>query len=365
MMIYIEYGYRFPSTKGLQKKMIAMTKSFAKVFDSVMRTYCAYGIVYLFIDEKIVEKAFAITKEEQFKVFMYWIEKYRVNKAYIRYHTYFDLFTIDFLRDLKRNKIQTVLEFPDFPYEDQIQNPLVRLEDQVNRDKLKDYLSLVTVYAKYRDIYGVPAVILQNGVDIDDHPLRHVRKKGKNITLLFVGHMLSNHGLERIIKGIKKYYDGTRKNYEIKMVAVGNGLELEKYKALSREEGLESNIQFVGEKEGEDLNYYYNKADIGIGSLGMYKINLHNGSPIKLREYCARGLPFIYGYDDIGFSGNEIYCSQVPNDDTPLDMDVVIDLYERTVDNQDIINSMRKYAETALTWDALLKPVIEYYNKQS
>ncbi|MCR5621035.1 MAG: hypothetical protein K6G18_04190, partial [Treponema sp.] len=82
-MMYINYS-RYPSPIGVRKKIRAQTKTFANYFGSAMRVDCAYGIVYLYKNEEIVEKDFAVTDEDVFHVCLLWIKKYGITKVYIR-----------------------------------------------------------------------------------------------------------------------------------------------------------------------------------------------------------------------------------------------------------------------------------------
>ena len=72
-------------------------------------------------------------------------------------------------------------------------------------------------------------------------------------------------------------------------------------------------------------------------------------------------MTFIYGYEDEGFSGDEPYLVRVSNDSTPLDMSIVIDLYEKTVGNNSIILEMRKKAERHFSWDYIMSDIINYF----
>jgi hypothetical protein len=40
------------------------------------------------------------------------------------------------------------------------------------------------------------------------------------------------------------------------------------------------------------------RADVGIGTLALHRKQLHEASPLKVREYLAVGLPVLYAYED-------------------------------------------------------------------
>ena len=49
------------------------------------------------------------------------------------------------------------------------------------------------------------------------------------------------------------------------------------------------------------------------------------------------------------------------NSSMPIDMNEVILFYENITSKQDYRVYMRNYAEQYLTWDGIMKPVIEYF----
>lgn len=81
---------------------------------------------------------------------------------------------------------------------------------------------------------------------------------------------------------------------------------------------------FYGKLTGEKLDAIYENLDIAVGSLGLYKAGIQSNSPIKSQEYCARGIPFVYGDDDTSFNKNQYFVYQVVDDATPIDMIEII-----------------------------------------
>jgi len=94
----------------------------------------------------------------------------------------------------------------------------------------------------------------------------------------------------------------------------------------------------------------------------MHRISLKEGSTLKLREYCAIGLPFIYAYNDDDFDDNFIYAAKIPADDSPVNIYDVIDFYKR-LEGTDYSIKMNDFARKNLSWEAKLKPVFEYLDK--
>ena len=113
-------------------------------------------------------------------------------------------------------------------------------------------------------------------------------------------------------------------------------------------------------EEGEDLDKVVDGCDIALGSLGFHRTGLTGGSPLKAREYCARGIPFAIAYEDWDFPETFPFVYRIPKDDTPVDVSQVIQWYENLIkEHPNYSMEMRRYAEENLSWDAKMKPVIE------
>lgn len=344
---------------GVRKKIMSQVQVFTKHFPRVLIAYYANGMAYLCECEMIVEKRLALSRVECFEAFLDWMSVYQCKWVYMRCLIPASRIYIEFIKRMKGNGIKAVLEYPTYPYEGEVKDEGILAEDRFYRYEIRKYLSLVTTYSTVQDVYGINAVALQNGVSLEDNPVRNIRVKSNTITMLAVANFCFYHGYERVLEGMRNYYQSKHK-YEIYFDLVGDGSERRYYEYLVKKYGLNAYVRFWGIRLGKDLSDNYGKADIGIAPLGMFKENTVCASPIKTREYCACGLPFIYGYIDTGFTGEEAFTVRVSNDSTSLEMDVVIDLYEQTVARNDIVEGMRELAKSKFTWDIQLQQVIDY-----
>lgn len=344
---------------GVKKKIFAQMRVFGKHFPRCLMVYYAHGMAYLLEDGCVIEKEVALSRVECFKWYCEWMKKYYCRWVYMRCIIPATYSYLLFLREMKEMGICVVLEYPSYPYEGEVKNEDVLREDREYRDRIGNFVSLVTTYESVRTVHGIRTMALQNGVDLQDNPVRGKRKKGMNISLLAVAGFYFHHGFERILEGLYEYY----KNpgiYDFHFYMVGEGSEKRNYVQLVKKYGLNEYVEFCGVKTGAELDWYYDNADIGIAPLGAYKAGVRLSAPIKAREYCSRGLPFIYGYDDWGFTGKEPYVRKVSNSPEPIDMNEIIELYEATVESENVINDMRSNTKKNFTWDVLLKDVLEY-----
>lgn len=359
-MLYIVYvDINDASYLGIRKKVFAQIQVLQKYFGKVYyTTYCGQ-MMYLLLGDEVITKELAITRQDCNNIILKWIEEYSISRTYIRYN-YSDKWFIEFLRQQKERGIRSILEFPTVPYDGELRDKRLIVEDRFYREQLSQYLEQATTCSAHKEVFGIPSINLLNGVNIEQHPLRQLRKKDNKIVLLAVASMAKWHGYERMIKGIAEYY-ANKGEREIVFKLVGEGPELEKYKKLADKYKIQHNVEICGKLTGEKLTEQYNQTDLAVGSLGMYKIGLEQASPIKLSEYCARGIPFIYGYEDLGFNGTEDYLLKVPNDDSAINIRKVIDFYDRLGRDEECFYKMRKDAIERFSWESIFKPVVEYF----
>ncbi|MBF9254968.1 glycosyltransferase family 4 protein [Pontibacter sp. 172403-2] len=68
---------------------------------------------------------------------------------------------------------------------------------------------------------------------------------------------------------------------------------------------MTDNIICHGYLRKDSLKTLYATADIGIGTLALHRKNMDEACPLKVREYCAFGLPVILGYKDTDLEGQD------------------------------------------------------------
>lgn len=355
-MLYVNYAnLNSDGYVGIKKKILAQCRVFEKAFGTVYYTIFCGLMMYLVKGDKIVDKESAITPKMCNEIIINWIEQYGIKRIYIRYDGS-DIWFLDYLEQLKNKSIKGVLEFPTIPYDGEGPGSI---EDKYYREQLHNYIDCCTTYSNYKTVFNIPCIPLVNGVDIREQKEKRYRKKDGTIALVAIASLAKWHGYERVIQGLHDYYvNGGDRNIIFNIV--GEGPELPYYKKLTEQCQLTDHVIFSGKLFGEKLDDIYDHSDIAIGSLGFYKTGLKSGAPIKLREYCARGIPFVYGYNDISFDENNYFAYQVSNDKTYIDMQGIIAFYESMYDGRNFIKDMRQYTLLNLTWDTIMQPVIDY-----
>lgn len=280
---------------------------------------------------------------------------------------------IRFLEELRTRYISAriIVEIPAYPYRGELLNNITMFpfyfKDIFYRKQFKRYIDRIATFSNDDEIYGIPTIHIMNGIIVDDIPMVHSKRKaGKDINLIAVACFQPHHGYERCILGMKKYYENHARNKtKIFLHMVGEGSELDRYKQLVKMYKLEKYVLFYGSRRGDSLNEVYDKADIALGSFGFYKIKLEISSVLKVREYLSRGLPIVSACsEDVFLDDPQEFYLHVDNDDSVVDMDQIVEFYERLftdgMDRKKMAEKIRDYAKRKVDMPVVMQPIIEY-----
>lgn len=287
--------------------------------------------------------------------------------VYTRYGM-MDTFYYRVLKRLHHNGARILIELPSYPYAGEkpkgIAYQFMFWWDALYLGKLKNITDRILTYSRHEVIWGIPTIQIMNGIDLSEiPPAVKVKEDDDTIHLLAVALMQPYHGYERLLYGLKQYYDagGSRK---IVCHFVGDGPEKATYERIVSEENLDDYVIFYGRKGGKELDEIYNKCDLGMCSFGYYKVNASLSSQLKVREYLAKGIPIICGVDtDIFRVIDREYYLQFSNDASYLQMEEIISFYDKIYqqsDKQTVAIKIRKMAEKYISIEATMEPVCEY-----
>ena len=168
------------------------------------------------------------------------------------------------------------------------------------------------------------------------------------------------HGIDRFIRGLHEHNAHYANSTKIVLHIVGDGPELPHLKELTAELNQQDNVIFHGFKSGKELDEMFDMCHIAIGSLAGFRAGLTEFSSLKNREYCARGMPIIMASKDVDIPTDWEYVQMVPEDDTPIDMNTVVDFANRVMADPEHPQKMRRYAEEHLDWMAKMKVLKEF-----
>lgn len=350
---------------GMKKKIISQKKGFEDLGYKVDLIWCNKYNELFFNDTLLY--SFKNNKTISLRYF-YIINKFLKNFDY-KYCYIRNPFVLDQYNYYKflKNKKNIILEIPTYPYyfeKKTLNEKIVYFIEKIFQKIIYKNIRLI-VYSgnKLSKIRGVEAMELKNGVSLDKIPIKKDKVMGNDIKLICVAGFANWHGVDRILDSIGRYYkyDFFKTNQKVSMIMVGEGnvIEMEKIKKKLIENKIQAYVELVGYKTGKELDELFNKSDIAVGSLGMFRIKLLNGSPMKTAEYCSRGIPFIIGYEDLNF-GKEKFIYKVPNSEEKFEIIDIINYFSKIKINK---YEMRAYAEKTLEWKNQLKNILNKMEK--
>lgn len=195
-----------------------------------------------------------------------------------------------------------------------------------------------------------------NGIHVNSVKLSEDKKEAKIVNCLVSANFRNWHGIDRIINGLEQ----TKGNYPIIFHLVGESNTLNALIEDINKKKLHEYFRTYGHLKHQAIDKISDYCDIGIGSLGLHRMSLKQASVLKNREYCARGLPFIYSFDDCDFPQNLEFTLQFPADDTPLDIHKLYSFAYKFKNDQTIKFKMREYAIKNLDWDVKMKKLSNF-----
>lgn len=265
---------------------------------------------------------------------------------------------LKFLRLLSQHSVKTVLEIPTYPYKAELQNlfqKVIYIFETFTHKYLKNYISLVLYSGNNHDkIYSVDAKKLINVGNVEDLPLSKSKYKGEGLNLVGVSSCKDYHGYDRIILGLKSYYESNTET-EIRFHIVGEGPKLNDYRQLIDKYQLENHVIIHGKKYGEELDELMSEMHIGVSCLGMHRIGLETGSPLKTAEFATRGLPMVFAYDDPFFSTCD-FSYRVDGDESVVDISGIKRWF---MDNNFNSKEIREFTINHTSWEKQYKDIME------
>ena len=227
---------------------------------------------------------------------------------------------------------------------------------------LKKYIDVIVTFSNIKSLWGIPVLGISNGYDFEN---TLVSKKNINqdskYHLLVVASIRRNHGIDRIIESIYQFRKDTGINkFVLHVVGTGDALDELKNQVRSMKDYSDS-IIFHGAKYGHDLESVYDISDVGISALGFHRFNVGYISPLKSKEYFAKGLPCVgtENEEDIIFSSAKKYFFTVSADDSNIDMNKLLDFCKEMESIPDINNKIHITTKEIFDWRVIMKLVVD------
>ena len=259
---------------------------------------------------------------------------------------------ITLLRHMRKGHpdITIIMDMPTYPYNQEwtgLRGTAVMTMDRHYRSQLKNYVDLIAHSGPERKIFGIPTVSMTNGIDVSQFE-ESAPEDLSHTHILAVGKWRYWHGLDRILSG----WDG---DAEATLHIVGAGEYLPKLKSFCSDHNFK-NIFFYGPLTGPPLDQLAKQCHVAVGTLGLHRKGVVVNSSLKHREYCSRGIPFIYSSPDPDFK-NCTFALELTADDVAVPIAQLLE-FDRRCRDQSLGSLMRAYAEKNLSWRQKISQVL-------
>lgn len=239
------------------------------------------------------------------------------------------------------------------------------LKELLYRRKLKRYVDRFVTYTQDKEIFGIPTICTINGINVESVRMVQGEYHEKRLTMIAVAYMQRQHGYERIIEGMREYYQEGTPDYTVELLLVGDGPEKEKYQELVAKYRLEDYVRFYPTTSGTALDKLYDLSDVALASFGWYKVGFYGKtSALKTRECLAKGIPLISGNEVDILNDDFKYVKIFSNVPQQINIAEIIDFVENIkkehTDKQKTAQFIRQYALQNVSIESALKPITDY-----
>lgn len=291
------------------------------------------------------------------------INKYEIKTVYVR-HMVPSIKLIKFLRSLRNNSITIFYEIPTYPYFIE----QFRTSKKKHRAIAKLTLDIVFWPFIYRYINKLviiksntkvkmykKMVEITNGVFVDNISSKsYSEDNNEKFSMVAVGTLYPYHGYDRILQGLKKCnekVDGKIVEFNV----VGSSDTINDLKKQADTLGLKY-VSFLGVKSTEELNYLFEKFDVGLGCLALHRRNADIDTTLKIVEYYSRGIPVVTS----GFSPMdnyfEKYTIHVEDSEDPVDIEKIYIEYSKLTTEEKM--KISTFAKNTFSWNNIMNNLL-------
>jgi len=270
------------------------------------------------------------------------------------------------------NKIITehhAIALPETIYKITFSNILNFIQEYINSKKLKNKaIGLIGVTDEIsreesKRNFSLPRKTISNGIDVSKvNFTKFIPFDGESLTMTIVASEFAAwHGLDKLLNSLIV----NNSDIKITLNLVGEYITNNDKTTIENINTTKKNItvKILGSKRGEELDEVFSNSTLAIGSVAIYRQKLEEACALKIREYLARGIPFIYSAKDPDISENSSFSFELPNDDSPIDFNQIIKFVEQVSAQKNISEEMREYAFETVDWTIKVKEMYKFVKK--
>jgi len=149
-------------------------------------------------------------------------------------------------------------------------------------------------------MFQKPAVVIANGIDFNEYRPLPAPQNERPCLAMVATPGYAWHGVEKLV-GLAQHFP------ELDVEVVGYGPE-------DLPAGIPGNLHLHGYLPHAAIQQVLRRVDVACGTFSLYKKNMKEASPLKVREALGWGIPVLIGYTDTDLSGKDLeFILEIPN----------------------------------------------------
>jgi hypothetical protein len=204
----------------------------------------------------------------------------------------------------------------------------------------------------------IPTTSISNGINVERvTPHRDLKFDGSDLTIvLLAGSQAQWHGVDILLRSLSKVTG----DCQIKCFLAGQITEQQREHALNL-----PNVTVLPGQYGADLDRLMDQCHIGIGTLGFESSFLTQACPLKVREYWARGIPFVIAYEDADLIDNfemQPFFLRLEVKDGVIGLNEVIDFAKKLYTSENVSFRLRELAARQIDYRVKAMQYVSFIN---
>jgi hypothetical protein len=365
IFFYAKMNFGNPHSAGIKKKVVGQKKALNHLgFDT--------DLMYIESDQIILDdyrngiKRITIPSKWKFLKYLYhdFITQFELAKYDVFYLRHFPMHPLSWwmLFQLKRRHpaIKIIVEFPTFPYSKQLKaisswHYFSGVIDDVFTPLAMKYADRVLTVSQHTAIFGKATLITSNGIDVSQFKPIALPIFEDSLNIVGLANVQIWHGYDRVIKGLEQYYQSANRPLKVRFHIIGAGKECDNIAQLANDCKVAEYVVLHGALFGDALYDTLQQCHVGLGALADFRVGMDNAavSPLKNREYCAFGLPFVCTYKDSDLPADFPFVLLMNADEQPISIAAIVDFYTTLRQHYpDYTTQMHQFTKTHLSWES-------------
>jgi len=369
MKMYVVSAMDFRVETGYTGKILGQVKAFRKHgFNVELIAFQGRNIYKNIGDEKIIDSSIVGYLPRRYYLYIYvliYLMKQDGGYIYNR-HQGFNLISYICLAVLKV-KYFIIGEIPTVSDGEVVNSIYNAAKIKLKNYYLSSAYNFIVTIGGETHLKNTRTMQINNGVYVDYFNIKKDRSSfnGDKLRLIAVANAQNYHGYDRIIIGIKRY-NNKQQQLNVTLTIIGPDTPSNKdLKRLVKHHMLERYVKFVGVKSGLELDDAFDHHDFAISALAWHRVGVKTASNLKAREYCARGIPFVYAGYDPAFEEAGEFALKVNSDEKEINIQTLVEFYYAFSKKKISSIDIRGYAERRLGWDIMLVPVVDHVRRMN